>query len=150
MLALLLWLWLMLLGRGMRRRRGLGGGKTVSLDRVTLTSRRLGLTGRPDWLIEADGTIIVEERKSSRRSWPSHRVFRHPLSVLQTPTFLVGNGGSLRIPSRIVGRLRRSGSGCLKTSENALREQRPGIAGASAKSQKSSPKPATRDGRIMA
>ena len=34
----------------MRRRRGLGGGKTVSLDRVTLTSRRLGLTGRPDRL----------------------------------------------------------------------------------------------------
>ena len=60
-LALLLGLWLMLAGRGMRQRRGLGGGKTVSLDRVTLTSRRLGLTGRPDWLLEADGTIIVEE-----------------------------------------------------------------------------------------
>jgi len=45
------------------------------------------------------------------------RVFRHPLSWsgLQMPTFLVGNGGSLRIPGRIVGRLRRSGSGCLKT-----------------------------------
>jgi hypothetical protein len=37
----------------MRQRRGLGGGKTVSLDRVTLTSRRLGLTSRPDWLREA-------------------------------------------------------------------------------------------------
>ena len=63
-LALLLGLWLMLAGRGMRRRRGLGGGKTVSLDRVTLTSRRLGLTGRPDRLIKADGTIIPEEWKS--------------------------------------------------------------------------------------
>ena len=41
-LALLLGLWLMLAGRGMRRRRGLGGGKTVSLDRVTLTSRAAG------------------------------------------------------------------------------------------------------------
>ena len=51
-LALLLGLVLMLLGRGMRQRRGLGGGKTVSLDRVTLTSRRLGLTGRPDRLIK--------------------------------------------------------------------------------------------------
>jgi uncharacterized membrane protein len=41
-LALLLGLWLMLAGRRMRRRRGLGGGKTVSLDRVVLTSVRLG------------------------------------------------------------------------------------------------------------
>ena len=51
-LALLLGLWLMLAGQGMRQRRGLGGGKTVSLDRVTLTSHRLGLTGRPDRLIK--------------------------------------------------------------------------------------------------
>src|SRR5271166_319858 len=64
-LALLLGLWLILAGRGMRQRRGLGGGKTVSLDRVTLTSQRLGLTGRPDRLIKADGSIIVEEWKSS-------------------------------------------------------------------------------------
>jgi CRISPR-associated exonuclease Cas4 len=63
-LALLLGLWLMLAGRGIRLRRGLGGGKTVSLDRVTLTSRRLGLTGRPDRLIKSDGTIIVEEWNS--------------------------------------------------------------------------------------
>src|SRR4051812_44671599 len=64
-LALLLGLWLMLGGRGIRRRRGLGGGKTVSLDKVTLTSHRLGLTGRPDRLIKADGSIFVEEWKSS-------------------------------------------------------------------------------------
>ncbi len=64
-LALLLGLWLMLAGRGMRQCRGLGSGKTVSLDRVTLTSHRLGLTGRPDRLIKADGSIIVEEWKSS-------------------------------------------------------------------------------------
>ena len=31
---------------------------------MTLTSHRLGLTGRPDRLIKADGTIIVEEWKS--------------------------------------------------------------------------------------
>ncbi len=72
-LALLLGLVLMLFGRAMGQRRGLGGGKTVSLDRVTLTSRRLGLTGRPDRLVKADGSIIVEEWKSSRKVWPSHR-----------------------------------------------------------------------------
>ena len=72
-LALALGLVLVLAGRDMRQRRGLGGGKTVSLDRVTLSSRRLGLTGRPDRLIKSDGAIIVEEWKSSRRVWPSHR-----------------------------------------------------------------------------
>ncbi len=72
-LALLLGLWLMLAGRGMRQRRGPGSGKTVSLDRVTLTSQRLGLSGRPDRLIKADGTIIVEEWKSSRSVWPNHK-----------------------------------------------------------------------------
>src|SRR4051812_49069312 len=54
-LGLLLGLLLMLAGRRLRRRRGLGEGRTVSLDRVTLTSRRLGLTGRPDRLIRQDG-----------------------------------------------------------------------------------------------
>jgi CRISPR-associated exonuclease Cas4 len=64
-LALLLGLLLMLLGGGMRRRRGLGGGKTVSLDRVTLTSRRLGLTGRPDRLIRDGGMVVPEEWNSA-------------------------------------------------------------------------------------
>ena len=72
-LGLLVGLWLVLAGRGMRQRRGLGGGKTVSLDRVTLTSHRLGLTGRPDRLIKADGTILVEEWKSARTLRPWHR-----------------------------------------------------------------------------
>lgn len=72
-LAMALGLVLVPAGRGLRRRHGLGEGKTVSLDRVTLTSRRLGLTGRPDRMIKADGTIIVEEWKSSRRVWPYHR-----------------------------------------------------------------------------
>jgi CRISPR-associated exonuclease Cas4 len=73
-LALLLGLWLVLAGRGIRLRRGLGGGKTVSLDRVTLTSVRLGLTGRPDRLIKADGTVVIEEWKSSPHPRPWHRV----------------------------------------------------------------------------
>ena len=61
-------------GRGMRLRRGLGSGKTISLDRVTLTSRRLGLTGRPDRLIRKGGIIWPEEWKSSKHLRPWHRV----------------------------------------------------------------------------
>ena len=72
-LALLLGIWLVLTGRRIRQRCGLGSGKTVSLDRVTLASRRLGLTGRPDRLIKTGGTIIVEEWKSSRSIRPWHR-----------------------------------------------------------------------------
>ena len=72
-LLLLLGLLLILGGRGMRQRRGLGGGRTVSLDRVTLTSFRLGLTGRPDRLIKTGGTIIPEEWKSARVLRPHHR-----------------------------------------------------------------------------
>jgi CRISPR-associated exonuclease Cas4 len=64
---------LVLAGRGIRQRRGLGWGKTVSLDRVTLTSRRLGLTGRPDRLIKTEGTVWPEEWKSSRQLRPWHR-----------------------------------------------------------------------------
>jgi CRISPR-associated exonuclease Cas4 len=72
--ALLLGLVLMLLGRGMRRRRGLGQGRTVALDNITLISRRHGLTGRPDRLVKTGGTIIPEEWKSSRTLRPWHRV----------------------------------------------------------------------------
>ena len=64
---------LALLGQGIRSSRGLGGGRTVSLDRVTLTSSRLGLTGRPDRLIKTGGTIIVEEWKSARQLRQLHR-----------------------------------------------------------------------------
>lgn len=72
-LALLLGLLLVVSGGGMRRRRGLGAGRTVSLDQVTLRSHRLGLTGRPDRIIKANGTIIVEEWKSSKSLRPWHR-----------------------------------------------------------------------------
>jgi CRISPR-associated exonuclease Cas4 len=70
-MALLLGLILLVAGRAIRRGRGLSGGQTITLDKLTLTSSRLGLTGRPDRLIKADGTIIVEEWKSSRhlRRW---------------------------------------------------------------------------------
>ena len=72
-LALLAGFLLMLAGRGMRGRRGLATGKTISLDRITLRSHRLGLAGRPDRLIKAEGTIIPEEWKSSRVLRPWHR-----------------------------------------------------------------------------
>jgi CRISPR-associated exonuclease Cas4 len=71
--ALLLGLWLMLVARGMRLHRGLGSGRTVSLDRVTITSKRLGLTGRPDRLIREDGIVWPEEWKSARQLRPWHR-----------------------------------------------------------------------------
>jgi len=48
----------------MRLRRGLGEGRTAALDNVTLTSKRLGLTGRPDRLIKGNGTVIPEEWSS--------------------------------------------------------------------------------------
>ena len=74
-LALLIGMMLLLAGRGMRRRRGLGGGRTVSLDQMTLTSRRYGLTGRPDRLVKTGRRMVIpEEWKSGRVLRPWHRV----------------------------------------------------------------------------
>jgi hypothetical protein len=72
-LALGLGLLLVLAGRGLRRRRGLGEGRTVALDDITLSSCRLGLTGRVDRLIREGGTLIPEEWKSARILRPHHR-----------------------------------------------------------------------------
>jgi CRISPR-associated exonuclease Cas4 len=72
-LALLLGLMLVLAGRFLRRRRGLGAGRTIALDNVTLVSHRLGLTGRVDRLIRDGGALIPEEWKSSRLPRPHHR-----------------------------------------------------------------------------
>jgi CRISPR-associated exonuclease Cas4 len=71
-LALLLGMVLVFGGGRMRRHHGLGSGKTVALDNLTLTSRRYGLIGRPDRLIPEGGMVIPEEWKSSRRVWPNH------------------------------------------------------------------------------
>lgn len=60
-------------GRTLRRPFGLGPGRTVALDNVTLTSRRLGLTGRPDRLVRIEGVVIPEEWKFARRVHDSHR-----------------------------------------------------------------------------
>ena len=73
---------------------------------MTLTSRRLGLTGRPDRLIREGGTIIIEEWKSSWRVWPSHRaqmgtyfiLVEDQLGVRPTHGFIVcGDGVRHRI-----------------------------------------------------
>jgi len=80
----------------MRQRRGPGGGKTVSLDRVTLTSRRLGLTGRPDRLIKADKTIIPEEWTTTtaiRTDTCTSRLIEssiHNYTYLRTPSLSAG------------------------------------------------------------
>ena len=105
-LGLLLGLVLVLLGRGMRQRRGLGAGRTVSLDKVTLTSRRYGLTGRPDRLVKGGGTVVIEEWKSGRVVRPWHEaqmgvyflLVEDQLQVKPPHGFIVtGNGARHRI-----------------------------------------------------
>ena len=104
--ALVLGLLLIMGGRSIRQRRGLGGGKTVSLDRVTLRSHRLGLTGRPDRLVKVNGTIIPEEWKSARSLRPWHRaqmgcyflLIEEELRIRPTHGFIVcGDGTRHRI-----------------------------------------------------
>ena len=93
---------LILGGQAMRRRRGLECGRTVSLDNVTLTSRRYGLTGRPDRLIRQGGTVIPEEWKSAHTLRPWHRaqlgvyflLIEEQLGVTPPYGFLVGGDGS--------------------------------------------------------
>ena len=60
-------------GSKLRGTRGLGDGRTIALDDVTLSSTRLGLVGRPDRLIRQGGTIIVEEWKSAKTVRLSHQ-----------------------------------------------------------------------------
>jgi CRISPR-associated exonuclease Cas4 len=57
-----------------RRKRGLGLGRTVALDDVTLFSERLGLVGRPDRLVREGEAIIPEEWKSAKRVSHGHRL----------------------------------------------------------------------------
>jgi CRISPR-associated exonuclease Cas4 len=100
--ALVLGLVMILGGRGMRQRRGLGAGKTVALDNVTLTSRRYRLVARPDRLIREGNSVIPEEWKSAHRVWPSHRVqlgvtflvIEDRLKLMPTHGFIVCGDGS--------------------------------------------------------
>ena len=60
-------------GRG-RAVQGLGKGKTLALDNVTLFSERLGLVGRPDRLVKDGEHVIPEEWKSSKRLGQGHKL----------------------------------------------------------------------------
>jgi CRISPR-associated exonuclease Cas4 len=106
LLALALGLLLLLGGRSARHRCGLAGGRTVALDNVTLTSRRYGLTGRPDRLIRERGMVTPEEWKSARQLRGWHRaqmgvyflLIEDQLKVRPTHGFVVlGDGARHRI-----------------------------------------------------
>ncbi len=56
-----------------RRKYGFGAGKTISHDNMTLRSKRLGLIGRPDRIVERGGQFIVEDKKPGSRLFDSHR-----------------------------------------------------------------------------
>lgn len=71
--ALIVGLLLIVSGRSMRHRRGLTDARTLDLDGRTLFSTNLGLTGRPDRVVEEGGVPIPEEWKSARRVHDSHR-----------------------------------------------------------------------------
>jgi CRISPR-associated exonuclease Cas4 len=55
-----------------RRARGFTPGRTVALDSRMLRSPALGLSGRPDRLLEENGYVIPEEWKSGGRLRPWH------------------------------------------------------------------------------
>jgi CRISPR-associated exonuclease Cas4 len=58
-----------------RKIRGLGPGKSVSLDDLTLFSERLKIVGRPDRLVRLGRFLIPEEWKpSARRIYHGHRL----------------------------------------------------------------------------
>lgn len=70
----LLGLLLVVLSKRGRAVRGLGSGRTVALDNVTLFSERLRLVGRPDRIAREGGHLIPEEWKSARRVSHGHRL----------------------------------------------------------------------------
>jgi CRISPR-associated exonuclease Cas4 len=57
---------LLVLSLRARRARGLGAGETVTLDDVTLFSKRHLLSGRPDRIVKHGKFFIPEEWKSSK------------------------------------------------------------------------------------
>jgi CRISPR-associated exonuclease Cas4 len=72
--------------------RGLGSGETVTLDDVTLISKRYLLTGRPDRIVKHGGLFIPEEWKSSKKVQPWH------LAQLATYFILVEEHFGVRPP----------------------------------------------------
>ena len=57
-----------------RRRSGFRAGRTLSRDDVMLRSERHRLHGRPDRIVRRGKHLIIEDKKSGRRVYPSHRV----------------------------------------------------------------------------
>lgn len=70
----LLGLFLVVLSWLGRKARGLGSGRTVALDNVTLYSESYGLKGRPDRIERASGRLIPEEWKSSKKVSHGHKL----------------------------------------------------------------------------
>ena len=92
------------------RRRGLGGCRTIALDRVTLTSRRDGPTGWPDKMTRKDGVVTLEGWKSPfylldfaffRDSVEVFlaRISRSAFSSDFTAVLNVGDGPILKLPT---------------------------------------------------
>ncbi|MHB1785276.1 MAG: CRISPR-associated protein Cas4 [Acidimicrobiales bacterium] len=65
---------LVVLSKRGRAGRGLGAGETVTLDDVTLFSRRLKLVGRPDRIVRRGKHLIPEEWKSAKHVSHGHRL----------------------------------------------------------------------------
>ena len=58
-----------------RKIRGLGQGKTISLDDLLLVSERDKIVGRPDRIVRQAGNVIPEEWKpTATRIYQSHRL----------------------------------------------------------------------------
>ena len=69
----LLGLLLVVLSKRGRAVRGLGSGKTVALNDLTLFSERLKLVGRPDRIVRKGEHLISGEWKSAKRVSEGHR-----------------------------------------------------------------------------
>jgi CRISPR-associated exonuclease Cas4 len=76
------WLLLIMFGLGLvlclralsrRVRAGVGRGRVISRDDVLLVSRRYGLTGRPDRIVQVGRHYIPEEKKPGLKVYDSYR-----------------------------------------------------------------------------
>jgi CRISPR/Cas system-associated exonuclease Cas4 (RecB family) len=57
-----------------RHRAGLGFGKTLTFDGLTLRSEKYGLVGRPDRIVKRGKSYIPEEKKFSASVQESHQI----------------------------------------------------------------------------
>jgi CRISPR-associated exonuclease Cas4 len=137
-MALVLGLVLVVARGALRRRRGLGGGRTVALDNVALTSHRYGLTGRPDRIIREGEAVIPEEWKSAPQLREWHRaqmgvyflLIEDQLKVRPSHSFIVlGDGTRHRIENDallrswvlgLAGSIRGTETGTLDGNRDAI------------------------------